>query len=212
MLKSIKLQQSILLIHGVLALCLGLALFYLRSAMTNQIFEAVAIVIAVTLAAAALVLAGIADWFAAFNEGAKHLHRLTFYLLSGLALALAGVFLGIYSQVSMRRLVIFAAIHAIAFGVLALALTGRASRHALERRGIYLFGTLSIVFSGAMTGLAGQMDERAATTTLGVYFCFVGTKLLFLAWISHRAARLVEKVNMNVKHRHGGLPIDHPAM
>ncbi len=210
MLKSIKLQQRILIVHGVLALCLGLALFYLRTSMTNQIFEAVDIVIAVTLAAAALVLGGIADWFAAWNEGIKHLHRLAFYLLAGLALALAGVFLGIYSQVSMQRLVIFAAIHAVAFGVLALTLSSRANRHALERRGFYLFGALSIVFSGTMTGLARQLDDPAATTTLGVYFCFVGTTLLFLAWISHRVARIAEKVN--VQHHHGSLPIDHPAM
>jgi len=212
MLRSIKLQQRILIFHGVLALCLGLALFYLRTTMTNQIFEAVAVVIAMTLAAAALVLGGIADWFAAWNEGTKHLHRVVFYLLAGLAFALTGVFLGIYSQVSMQMLVIFAAIHAVAFGVLALALSWRAGRHVLERRGMYLFGLVSIVFSGTMTGLARQLNDPAATTTLGVYFCFVATTLLFLAWISHRVAQIADKVNPNMRHHHAGLPVDHTTM
>jgi uncharacterized membrane protein HdeD (DUF308 family) len=124
----------------------------------------------------------------------KHLHRLTFYLLAGLAFALTGVFLGIYSEVSMRRLVVLAAIHALAFGVVALAFTSRASRHVLERTTIYLFGAVSIVLSGAMTGLARQLDEPAATTVLGTYFCFVGIKLLFLSWISYRLLRSTEKV------------------
>jgi len=209
MLKSIKLQQRILVIHGVLALCLALSLLYLRTTMTNQIFEAIAVVLAIILAAAALVLAGIADWFAAWSEGTKHLHRLTFYLLAGLALALTGVFLGLYSEVSMQRLVIFAASHAVAFGVLALALSSRAGRHPLERRAVYLAGVLSILFSGTMTALSTQLDERAATTVLGVYFGFVGTKLLLLAWISHRVARTAEIISLHAKQHHGSLPIDH---
>lgn len=210
MLKSIKVQERILLIHGVLALWLGLSLFYLRATMTNMIFEGVALAIAILLAAAALVLGGIVDWFAAWNEGMKHLHRLAFYLLAGLAFALTGVFLGIYSEVSMRRLVFFAAIHALVFGVLALAFTSRAGRHQLERTVTYLCGAVSIVFSGAMTALARQLDEPAATTVLAAYFCFVGVKLLLLSWISYRMVQTTERASAG-RHQ-SGQPIEHPAM
>ncbi|HTY83998.1 MAG TPA: hypothetical protein VMB19_07255 [Silvibacterium sp.] len=182
MLKALNIQLRILLAHGALALCLGATLLYLSAAMTNRIFEAIAVVIAVLVASTALMLGALADWVAAWGEGTKHLQRSVFYLLSGVAFATAGAFLGIYAPISLQWLILLAAIHAFAFGMLGIVIGLRAKRHGWEQRAVFLFGAVSIAFSGAMTALARQLDNRSVTCLLGIYFCFVGVKLLFLAW------------------------------
>lgn len=177
-----KLRTVVLAIHGSLALLLGLALLYLHATMTNLLFEAFAVLIAVLLSAAALILAAITDWFAALTAGMKKLHRVTFYLLSGIAFALAGVFLGSYPLVTMQWLVIFAVVHALAFGIFAFLYAARAHHHVRKRRAMYLFGTISILFSGTMAGMVRNLDDPSATGVLGWYLCFVGMKMLFVAW------------------------------
>lgn len=191
---AIKIRTGVLAVHGALALGLGLTFFYLRATMTNLLFEAIAITIAILLSAAALILAAITDWFAAFSEGITHLHRFTFYALGGLAFVLTGFFLGYYPQVSMQVLVWFAVIHALAFGVSALAFAFKAHHHPLERRAMYLFGTASVVFSGVMAGWVRDLDNLSATAVLGWYLCFVGVKMLFFAWDSHRTAAITDRL------------------
>jgi MFS family permease len=182
MLKALNIQLRILGAHGALAFCLGLALLYLSAAMTNLLFEAIAVVIAVLMASTALILGALADWVAAWGEGTKTLQRSTFYLLSGLAFATAGAFLGVYAPFSLQWLILLAAIHALAFGLLGLVIALRSKRPGWNRRAVFLFGATSVVFSGTLAGLARQLDNRNATGVLGVYFCFVGLKLFFLAW------------------------------
>ncbi|MBT9333381.1 hypothetical protein [Paracidobacterium acidisoli] len=177
-----KLRIAIPAIHGSLALLLGLTLLYLHAAMSNPLFEALAVGIAILLSAAALILAAITDWFAALTAGMKKLHRVTFYLLAGIAFALAGIFLGAYPLVPLQWLVIFAIIHALAFGISALAYAARAGHHSQKRRAMYFFGAVSILFSGAMAGLIRNPTDSSATAILGWYLCFVGAKMLFFAW------------------------------
>jgi hypothetical protein len=186
MLKALNIQLRILLAHGALALCLGTALLYLSAAMTNRLFEAIAVVIAILMASAALLLGALADWAAAWGEGTKHLQRSAFYLLSGLAFATAGAYIGFYAPISLEWLTLLAAIHALAFGLLGIAIALRATRHGWEPRAVFLFGAVSVMFSGTLAALARQLDNRMATGLLGVYFCFVGVKLFFLAWNLHR--------------------------
>ncbi|MBV8674461.1 MAG: hypothetical protein JOZ33_13590 [Acidobacteriaceae bacterium] len=194
MLKALSIQRNILVAHGALALCLGAALLLLSAAMTNLVFEAVAVAIAVLLASAAIMLGALADWVAAWGEGTKHLQRAAFYLLSGLAFATAGAFLGVYAPISLQWLILFAAIHALTFGLFGILIAIRAKRHGWERRLTFLFGAMSVVFSGAMAGLARQLENRPASGLLGLYFLFVGMKLLFLAWNLQRRITTGETV------------------
>lgn len=186
MLISRNMRTGVLTIHGGIALVLGLSFFYLSATMTNPLFEALAVIGAIMLATVALVLAAITDWFAAFSAGMKSAHRLTFYLLAGIAFALAGLFIGYYPDVYLRWLVAFAALHALIFGISAFAFALSAHHHKLERRAMYVFGTGSVLFSGAMAGWIAFLDDRSAIALLGAYLFFVGTKLLFFAWSSHR--------------------------
>ncbi|MBV8631803.1 MAG: hypothetical protein JOZ83_12815 [Silvibacterium sp.] len=186
MLKAFNTQLRILIVHGVLAFCLGGALLYLAAGMTNPLFEAVSVVLAILMASAALLLGALADWVAAWGDGTRHLQRSAFYLLSGLAFATAGAYLGIYAPISLEWLLLLAAIHALAFGLLGIAIALREKRHGWEQRIVFLFGAASIAFSGALAGIAKQLNNHNATWVLGVYFCFVGVKLAYLAWSLHR--------------------------
>jgi uncharacterized membrane protein HdeD (DUF308 family) len=190
---STKIRAAVLTIHGFLALSLGLAFFYLRATMTNMFFEAFAVIGALMLSAAALILAAITDWFAAFTSGMKSIHRITFYLLAGIAFALAGIFVGSYPTVYLQWLVVFAALHALAFGISALVFALNARHDRFARRSMWLFGTISVLFSGTMAGWIKYLDDRTAITLLGLYLCFVGLKMLYLAWNScHQTIEIPE--------------------
>jgi uncharacterized membrane protein HdeD (DUF308 family) len=182
MIKNVTIQARVLLVHAVLSLVLGLALFYLRAIMTDLLAEAIAVTIAILISAASLILAAITDWFAALSEGMKHVQRLIFYLLAGLALALAGFTIAYYPEVTMQWLVALAAVHALMFGISGFAFAFRARHHPLERRAMYIFGSLSVAISGLMGALARDIGDRSATDLLGTYLCFLAVKQLFLAW------------------------------
>jgi MFS family permease len=186
MLKALNIQLRILVAHGALAACLGAALLYLNAAMTNWIFEGIAVVMAVLMASAALILGALADCAAAWGEGTRYLQRAAFYLLSALAFAIAGAFLGVYAPLSLQWLILLAAIHALVFGLLGLAIALRAKRDGWERRLVFLFGMISVAFSAVLAALARHLNNRESTGLLGIYFCFVGAKLFFLAWNLHR--------------------------
>lgn len=186
MLTPVRIRIGVLAAHGILSLGAGLILFYLSAVMTNPLFEAIAVVVAILLMAASLMVAAITDWFAAFGEGMKHVHRIAFYSLAGLAFALTGFFLAYYPQATMQWLVVFAAIHALAFAFVAFAFVFKAKHRTMERGAMYLFGAISVMFSGAMVGLSGDIEDRTATSLLAAYSCFVGLKLFFFVWELHR--------------------------
>lgn len=190
MLASRKVRTGVLIIHGGIGLLLGLSFLYLSATMTNPLFEALAVVTAVMLATAALVLAAITDWFAAFSAGMRSAHRIVFYLLAGMAFALAGLFIGYYPAVYLQWLVGLAALHALIFGTSAFVFVFTAEHHRLERRVMAAFGTCSVVFSGALAAWIPYLTDRLAVALLGAYLCFIGTKLLFFAWNSHRNSEL----------------------
>jgi hypothetical protein len=177
-----KIRTRVLYVHALLSLGLGLFLFVLRSTMTNLLYEVFAVGIAIVISAVSLILAGITDWVAAFSEGMKHAHRLVFYLLAGLFLVLAGITIGYYSQITMKWLVIFAAVHALAFGMSALAFAFKARLHHLERRVAYIVATISVAFSAVMAESADRSGQRSAISMLATYLCFLGARLLLLVW------------------------------
>lgn len=187
---SRNLRTGVLAIHGGIALILGFAFLYLSATMTNPLFQALAVVAAIMLATAALVLAAITDWFAAFSAGMKSAHRLTFYLLAGMAFALAGVFIGYYPQVYMQWLVGFAALHALVFGTSAFGFALSTEHHKLERIAMAALGTVSVLFSGGLAAWIQYLNDQTAVALLGAYLFFIGIKLLFFAWNSHRKAGL----------------------
>jgi hypothetical protein len=186
------LRTSTLVAHGVLALTLGLIFLYLAAVMTNLLFQAIAVVLAILLSASTLILAAFVDWFIAFNEGIKNFRRLISYTLAGIVLGLAGIFLCSYQNVSMRWPVIFALVHAFVFGILGIIFGRHVNPHNMQRWSLYILGGISFLFSGAFAALVKDIDDRSATRVLGAYLCFVGAKMLFLSWRWRRAIQVID--------------------
>ena len=187
MLNAMAVRAQLLAIHGFLAVCLGLVLLYIGVDMRDFLAEVVDIAVAIVLFAAALIFAGISDWFAAFGGGLKHLHRFVFYALAGTALALAGAFLVVYPRTTLKWLVLLASAHALSFGVFALLSARKASHHRLHSRSLYILGAVSLLFSALMATLIVSGQNRSTTLVLSAYVCFVGMKMLVLAWRVHRS-------------------------
>ena len=181
-----RIRPFVLTFHGCLALCVGLFWLFARAVMITPIFEALAVSTAVLFSAAALILAGLTDWFAVFTSGMMNVHRFCNCLLAGIAFALAGALLVAFPSISMMWLVAFAALHAVAFGIWALLFAFREKDDSLKRRAMFFFGTCSVLFACAMAGLAVKVDDFSAAALLGSYMCFVGVKMLFFAWSCHR--------------------------
>jgi len=183
-------STGVLTVHGGIALVLGLVFFYLSAAMTNPLFEVLAVVTALVLATAALLLAAIADWFAAFSAGMKSAHRIIFYLLAGIAFALAGLLIGYSSAIYMQWLVGFAALHALVFGTSIITFAFTSQDDTPERIAMAIFGMCSVVFSGALAAWIPYLNDKSAIALLGGYLFFVGIKLIYLALNSRRKRAL----------------------
>jgi hypothetical protein len=149
--------------------------------MTNWLVEVIDVVVAIMLSAAALILAGVTDWFAAFGEGTKHLRRLTFYLLAGTGLALVGIFLVAYPRTNLEWLVLLASAHAFAFGAFALFSVWKIRHRKLDPSSLLIFGAISMIFSAYLIFFIESSRDRSATLALGGYLCFVGAKTLYFA-------------------------------
>lgn len=201
---SLRIRTRVMATHGVLALCLGLALLYLGADMGAGVGSGLTqvpdVAVAIVLSAAALILAALSDWSAAFRAGLKHFHQLKFYLLGGTACALAGVILAMYMKVTLEWLVVMASLHALAFGVTGIVCAWKAKHHKLERLVLYLFSGLSIFFAVAMVALIGYQRDRSATLTLGAYMCFVGVKMCVYSRHFHRLRRTADKLGMGEAH------------
>ena len=196
---SLTIRTRVLATHGVLALCLGLALLYVGANMDSGYFEVPDVALAIGLSAGALILAALSDWFAAFRAGLKHFHQLKFYLLGGAAFALAGVTLILYTKVTLEWLVLLASFHALASGVFGIVFAWKAKHHKQERLILYLFSGLSVLFAVAMAALIEYQHDRSATLTLGAYMCFVGVKMFFFSRHFHRL-RTADKLDSGEAH------------
>lgn len=176
-----EVRFPVLLVDGVLALALGLSLFYLQGVMANPFFDVFALVGVVLLSAAVFMLVAITDFFAAVNEGIRRLRGVVFYLLATAAFATVAALLLFSSMDAMRLMMVLVVAHGLAFGTVAFVVALRKERSAFERAVLYSFGAASIAISGFIAGLGGSMNERAFVGWMGAYLCLVGAKLLFIA-------------------------------
>ena len=179
--KSLRIRTFVLAIQGVLILALGLFFLYLRSTMTDAIFDVVDVGVATLLAVVALVVSALADWIAALGEGVEHFRRFGFYLLCGLGLLLGGGFL-VYSHYRTLALMLtFTAVHALVHSMSIFAF--QLSHHRAHHRGLaYAAATVSLLFAVAMAAFATADNDKLATALVGAYLCFVGLRMLHQAW------------------------------
>lgn len=189
MLKDMHLRSDVLIVHGVLALLLGGVFLYVGASISNLFFEALAVILALILSAAALLLAAVTDWIAAVGEGPRHRETFLFYAGSGAVLAIAAVAVGCMPEASTEWLVLLGAGHALVFGTVALFWGSRIYRHRSEQGLLLAAGAISVLFSGVIAGLAATRASIAEQIgILGLYLLFAGIKMLCLSWGLHRSA------------------------
>jgi hypothetical protein len=190
--KKVNLRAVLLLVHGALALILGLILFYLHAVMTNVLFEAVAIASAVVFAGTALLLVAIADWIAAILSGArKGIHQAWLYALAGLAAAVIVAGALERSQIALYLLLILAAGHAAITGAYVLRLAIRMRSPGIERAILFVLAGASAVMAILIGVLGWGFSEPTATAWLGACLCLAAAKSLFLSemtWNEEAAA------------------------
>ncbi|MBW4026677.1 MAG: hypothetical protein HIU93_04695 [Acidobacteria bacterium] len=193
-------QARTLVIQGAIALGLGLTFFYLGAVMTNPLFEAIAIMMAVLLSATALALIALTDWALAYQCEPKDPIRGVFYAVAGVLLVSAAGLLFFYAEWTMRLLLISAAAHAVVAGCWAIFFIRRHLPSSGARVVAYSFGAISLIFSGLLLW-AMRFSHRGAIIALGLYTAFEGIKLLLLGW---------QTAHMNaVAHRTGTIRPSH---
>lgn len=175
-----ELRFSVLLLDGILALTLGLALLYLQGMMTDPLFDVIASVSVVLLSAAVFTLAAVADLFAAVRTGLRQLRDVMIYLVAAAAFATAAVLLAFGSVDAIRLMLLLVIAHGFIFGAAAFIVAQRADS-SFEESMLYFFGAASILISGAMAGFIEDMSNRSFVAWIGAYLCLVGAKLLFIA-------------------------------
>ncbi len=181
MLTQVKVRGYVLAVHGALALSLGLALLYLRATMTNLLFEVVATAVAITLSIAALMMAALTDWIAAFAARQKHIHKAVFYVLAGAFFAAIGFYAVWYPEVSMQLLLILAAVHAAVAGIWSIFFILEHNHTLAGKIAVFVVGLISFFFASTLA-LSQHASNSDAIALLGAYTIFIGLKMLFFAW------------------------------
>jgi hypothetical protein len=167
--------------HGLVALAAGLAVLYLHGIVTNALFEAFAVVIALVLCGAAITLAGITDWFAALGVGSQSFPQMILYGVAGFAFVSAGLFLGFSTTASIQLLLVLVIAHGLVFGSVAVTAAGRMRPLRWDQVVVAAFGVASIIISGILASEMRSMEDRTALAWIGSYLCLVGVKLFFFA-------------------------------
>jgi uncharacterized membrane protein HdeD (DUF308 family) len=115
--------------------------------------------------------------------------RRWFYLAAGITGVMAGVFAGLWPQITALALVLLAGAWALATGALEIAGAVRLRR---ELAGEWLLAAVGVVsmLAGILIFLRPAVGVLALATVLGVYALIAGVALLAAAW-RVRKARLV---------------------
>jgi uncharacterized membrane protein HdeD (DUF308 family) len=174
---SVSIRFTLVVVHGIAMLALGLAILYIRATMTNIVFEAFGSIFALLLIAASLLFSSVLDWVCAAGCGPRHIRELRRYLFLSLLTAGVGLFFVIYPAASIEMLCYLSAAYALLLGIGKLQFAYHWECEQRQKRILYVFGAITICFSGGLAGIASQ-EERAAISMLGAYSIFVGIQML----------------------------------
>ena len=134
MVREAKIHTTILVAQGILMIALGLALFWVRSTMTNIVFEATGTVVAVLLTAAGLLLIGVIDAIGGLALHHGHRRELHFYLFFAALAMGAGLFFWLSPWGSVQMLAVLAGLQGLIWGGWDLRFASHLRDHPRERK------------------------------------------------------------------------------
>jgi hypothetical protein len=185
MVRQAKIRTTILLAQGTLMILLGLALFWVRSTMTNIVFEATGTVVAVLLTAAGLLLIGVIDCIGGLALLHGHRRELHFYLLFAALAMGAGLFLWLSPWGSVQLLAVLAGLQGLIWGGWDMRFASHLRDHPRERRALRFMGAITVML-GVLLVIAMEFTSRGALFLLSTYVTYIGIHILLIgAYLYH---------------------------
>jgi hypothetical protein len=185
MVREAKVHTTVLVAQGILMIALGLALFWVRSTMTNVVFEATGCVVAVLLTAASLLLIGVIDCVGGLALHRGHRKEVHFYLFfASLAMA-AGLFFWITPWGSVQLLAVLAGLQGLIWGGWDLRFASHLGDHPRERKALRLLGAITLVL-GLLLVIGIALTSRGALFLLAVYVTYIGIHILMIGAYVYR--------------------------
>ena len=174
-------RVRLMAIHGWTMLGLGLALFYIRAAMTNLLFYVAGAAFALLLVAASLLFIAGVDWICAVGLGCHRVSSLRGFLFVSTAAAACSVFLIVYPGATLQMLCYVLTVYALSLSVGKVALARSWKGTARELTVMYILAGIGFVFAAALLAVAGR-DERESLAVVAGYSLFMGFQMLLLMY------------------------------
>jgi uncharacterized membrane protein HdeD (DUF308 family) len=185
MVREAKVHTTVLVAQGIVMIALGLALFWVRSTITNILFEASGCVVAVLLMAAGLLLIGVIDGIGGLALHKGHRRELHCYLLFAAISMVVGLFLWMSPWGSVQLLALLAGLQGLFWGGWDLRFASHLRDHPRERKALRLMGMITLVL-GALLILGMEFTSRGALLLLASYLTYIGVHLLMIGFYIYR--------------------------
>lgn len=179
MVREAKVHTTVLVAQGILMIALGLALFWVRSTMTNIVFEATGVVVAVLLTAAGLLLIGVIDGIGGLALHHGHRRELHFYVFFAALAMGAGLFFWLSPWGSVQILAVFAGLQGLIWGGWDLRFASHLRDHPRERKAMRLMGGVTLLL-GALLVIGMELTSRGALFLLAAYVTYIGIHILLI--------------------------------
>jgi hypothetical protein len=189
--QMIRLTEStrtrLMLTHGYAMLALGLALFYVRATMTNLFFYVFGGALALLLVAGSLLFIAAVDWICVAGLGCRQVSRLRGLLIVSTGAAVCSVLLILYPGENVQMVCDVIAVYALLLSAGKFSLAKRWSGSQRERVTMYFLAVVTLGFSAALVGFAGN-DDRDSLVVLATYSLFMGFQMLLTMYFLERQA------------------------
>ena len=185
MVREAKVHTTVLVAQGILMIALGLALFWVRSTMTNIVFEATGCIVAVLLTAAGLLLIGVIDAIGGLALHHGHRRELHFYLFFAALAMGAGLFFWVSPWGSVQMLAVLAGLQGLIWGGWDLRFASHMRDHPRERKSLRLLGAITLAL-GVLLVVAMEFTSRGALFLLAMYVTYIGIHILLIGVYIYR--------------------------
>jgi hypothetical protein len=179
MVRKLEAQTVVLIIQSLLITCLGLALLWIRSTMTNLLFEVAGCITAVLLTAAGLLLIGALDLVGGLAIRKGHRRELHLYLFLGATSMIAGLVFWFSSWGSVQILACLAGLQGLFWGVWDLRMASHLRDHPRERTALRILGFITLVL-GCLLVVGMEQSSRTALVLLGLYSTYIGIHVFLI--------------------------------
>ncbi len=192
-------RLRLMVVHGYTLVGLGLALFYIRSTMTNLLFSVFGGALALLLVTASLLLIAGVDWLCAAGLGRQQSNGLKGALMVSTTVAGACVFLAVYPGTTFRMLADVFAVYALSLTAGKFGLARSWPGNVREKTTIYVMAAIGLGFAVLLFAVA-RRNDRTCLAAVAAYSLFIGTQMLLsMYFLQKQLTRAIEPADGNEK-------------